>query len=73
MPNTTSSSPASPAWTPLGSSAMWLPRSARLTVPVDAYVNARASRNRTDATRLMTTYVMPERTCSRRPPSVMRT
>ena len=42
-------------------------------VPVAAYVKARASRNSTDAIRLITTYVIPERTCSSRPPSVMRT
>ena len=44
-----------------------------LTVPVAAYVKARPIRNSTDATRLMTTYVMPERTCSSRPPSVIST
>ena len=44
-----------------------------LTVPVAAYVNARAARNSTEATRLITTYVMPERTWSSRPPSVIST
>ena len=34
------------------------------TVPVAEYMNARAIRNSVDASRLITTYVMPERTCS---------
>ena len=44
-----------------------------LTVPVAAYSSASTVMNRVDATRLITTYVMPDRTWSGRPPRVMST
>ena len=44
-----------------------------LTVPVDAYTKASAVTNKVEAIRLITTYVIPERTCSRPPPRVSST
>ena len=44
-----------------------------LTVPVEAYTKASAVTNSVDAIRLITTYVIPDRTCSRPPPSVSST
>jgi hypothetical protein len=52
---------------------MRIARSAMLTVPVAEYRNASAVMKSDDASRLMTTYVMPDRTWGGVPPRVIST